>query len=85
MTCIAALLRCNGRYECPDASDELDCGGCSDSEFQCTGDGNCIPNSKLCNYQFDCEDGSDEVNCDDEQGVLTSNRFIKCLLIHIIN
>uniref|UniRef100_A0A672ZZ38 Suppression of tumorigenicity 14b n=1 Tax=Sphaeramia orbicularis TaxID=375764 RepID=A0A672ZZ38_9TELE len=65
--CISEKLKCNGKDECSDGSDESTCekcnGTCSDFTFRCR-NGRCI--SRLnpeCDGEPDCEDGSDEDNC----------------------
>jgi len=45
--------------DCPDGSDEKDCGG---QGFLC-GSGETIPEEWVCDFFQDCQDGSDEVDC----------------------
>jgi hypothetical protein len=52
-------LRCNGKAECPDGSDEL---GCPSEPFVCA-DGSKIAPSLVCNGKDECADGSDELGC----------------------
>lgn len=41
--CIRDILRCDGQYNCPDLSDELECNmTCSSKEFQCHNPKHCI-------------------------------------------
>ncbi len=62
--CIPEAQVCDGRSQCRDQSDELDCKEQTKScEHRC-GDGNrCIPKKFLCDGERDCLDGSDEVGC----------------------
>jgi hypothetical protein len=56
---IALSLVCNGKAECPDASDEK---ACPTPAFSCK-DGQELHPSLVCNGKLECKDGSDELNC----------------------
>lgn len=62
--CIPESEVCDGRPQCRDRSDELDCWektkGC---EFRCADGKRCIPKKFLCDGEMDCLDGSDEMGC----------------------
>lgn len=67
------IIRCDGEYNCFDASDESNCTvTCDDSLFKCANHKQCINKSFLCDGDPDCSDFSDEKNCG------CSNNDFKC-------
>ncbi|CAE1306055.1 Low-density lipoprotein receptor 1,Low-density lipoprotein receptor-related protein 1B,Low-density lipoprotein receptor-related protein 2,Prolow-density lipoprotein receptor-related protein 1,Very low-density lipoprotein receptor,Low-density lipoprotein receptor 2,Low-density lipoprotein receptor-related protein 4,Low-density lipoprotein receptor-related protein 1,Low-density lipoprotein receptor-related protein 8,Low-density lipoprotein receptor,Sortilin-related receptor,Low-density lipoprotein receptor-r len=62
-TCIQKNYYCDHQLDCPDGSDEENCGaGCQPYEFRCRS-GDCVPYTSYCDNLQDCEDGSDEEDC----------------------
>ncbi|XP_075935564.1 uncharacterized protein LOC142935234 [Anarhichas minor] len=63
--CIPEAEVCDGRWQCRDQSDELDCWkGTKSCEHRCADGKRCIPKKFLCDGERDCLDGTDEVGCD---------------------
>lgn len=62
--CIPEAQVCDGKLQCRDQSDELDCTEKTKScEHRCADGKRCIPKKFLCDGEKDCLDGTDEVGC----------------------
>ncbi|XP_055339785.1 uncharacterized protein LOC129589217 isoform X2 [Paramacrobiotus metropolitanus] len=61
--CIPLHWRCNGRIDCLNQEDEVNC-QCDVGKISCAGGGGCIDARLRCNGVVDCPDGySDETDC----------------------
>lgn len=67
LNCVPKHELCDGMFQCPDKSDELNCirMGCKEGFFLCPMDGfaRCIKKTLLCDGVADCDDHQDESNC----------------------
>uniref|UniRef100_A0A8C7RPG1 EGF-like domain-containing protein n=1 Tax=Oncorhynchus mykiss TaxID=8022 RepID=A0A8C7RPG1_ONCMY len=55
---------CDGKAQCQDRSDEMDCFKRTKScSHRCDNNSRCIPETFLCDGERDCSDGSDEEGC----------------------
>merc|ERR1712176_257867 len=58
-------LRCDGKIDCTDKSDEAYCLQCSENQFQCLVDQSvqCLHESTRCDGFVSCDGEEDELNC----------------------
>lgn len=64
--CLEMSHRCNGKVDCLDKSDEMNCTSvekrCDATQFTCS-NGQCITLAQRCDQHFNCDDRSDEFKC----------------------
>ncbi|RUS74219.1 hypothetical protein EGW08_018025 [Elysia chlorotica] len=67
--CIPKVWKCDSTPECEDQSDEENCPGCGEDQFECDS-GECISQALRCDGINSCSDGSDELSCcvEDQEG-----------------
>ncbi|KAL2088943.1 hypothetical protein ACEWY4_015842 [Coilia grayii] len=87
--CVPGAVRCNGRPDCFDQSDEKGCSKvkskCSPTFFPCANGVHCIIGRFRCNGFPDCPDGSDEHDCIENADLCASASRFHCNNGHCVH
>ncbi|XP_050312329.1 uncharacterized protein LOC126747627 [Anthonomus grandis grandis] len=75
--CISVTKRCDGRIDCLNMEDEINCDCNLDDNFQCGNKTSCLHKSKVCNGKVDCWDKSDEIHC--QTDIFCEANHVPCL------
>ncbi|XP_059214408.1 low-density lipoprotein receptor-related protein 2 isoform X2 [Centropristis striata] len=80
--CISPNQFCNGRKDCPDGFDEVNCvKRCpSRTDFRCKDRRSCVSKNLVCDGRSHCHDGSDEVGCAGITSSAAQANVLKCRL-----